>query len=183
MEMEIAVTERSLLFPTWMGHSYRSSAPGGRWTMMPTRCWPGSTLNTAASWPRCRAIWSGPRPGWPKRTRCSPYGSACLVDWPDDDDDDGRLHWKTRHLVECAAERRFVWVDEITDVDRTWVATSYSAPALLHPVDPRCGLTDADYHAIAEWLLEDGFMAQPRPSATFAWPPRGYQINIACGST
>jgi hypothetical protein len=80
-----------------------------------------------------------------------------VVDWPDDDDDRGRLHWKTRHLVEWAAGRRFVWVDdEITDADRTWVATNYSAAALLHRVDPRQALTDADYHAIAQWLRKEG---------------------------
>lgn len=76
-----------------------------------------------------------------------------IVDWPDDEDDDSRLHWKTRRLVEWAAGRRFVWVDdEITDADRTWVASHYNAAALLHRVDPRRGLTDADYRAIAEWL-------------------------------
>jgi hypothetical protein len=57
--------------------------------------------------------------------------------------DYGRLHWKIRHLVEWAAGRRFVWVDdEITDADWTWVAANHSAPALLHRVDPRRGLTD-----------------------------------------
>lgn len=53
-----------------------------------------------------------------------------------------------------------VWVDdEIADADRTWVAVNHSAPALLYLVDPRRGLTDADYSAIAEWLLEDGSTA------------------------
>ncbi|WP_254550959.1 hypothetical protein [Catellatospora tritici] len=61
-----------------------------------------------------------------------------IVVWPDEDDDTGRLHWKTRSLVEWAAGRLFVWVDdEITDADRKWVATNYGAPALLHRVDPR----------------------------------------------
>jgi hypothetical protein len=32
------------------------------------------------------------------------------------------------------------------------VAANYSAAALLHGVDPRRGLTDADYCAIAQWL-------------------------------
>ncbi|WP_211588940.1 HAD domain-containing protein [Allorhizocola rhizosphaerae] len=83
-----------------------------------------------------------------------------IVDWPDDDDDTGRLHWKTRHLVEWAAGRSFVWVDdEITEVDRIWVAAHHRAPALLHRVDPRHGLADADYSAIAEWLLKDGSTA------------------------
>jgi hypothetical protein len=83
-----------------------------------------------------------------------------VVDWPDDDDDSSRLHWKTRRLVEWAAGRRFVWVDdEITSADRTWVATNHSAPALLHRVDPRRGLTDVDYAAIAEWLVKHGYTA------------------------
>jgi hypothetical protein len=81
-----------------------------------------------------------------------------VVDWPDDDDEDdgGRLHWKTRRLVEWAAGRRFAWVDdEITDADRTWVAANHSASALLHRVDPRRGLTDADYQTVAQWLNEE----------------------------
>ena len=78
-----------------------------------------------------------------------------IVDWPDDDDDNGRLHWKTRHLVEWAAGRRLVWVDdEITDADRTWVAANYSAPALLHRVDPA-----ADYCTIGQWLKKEGSVA------------------------
>ncbi|BCJ76481.1 hypothetical protein CS0771_60250 [Catellatospora sp. IY07-71] len=85
--------------------------------------------------------------------------SLPVVDWPDEDDG-GRLHWKTRHLVEWAAGRRFVWVDdEITDADREWVATNYRAPALLHRADPRCGLTDADYRTIAQWVDEEGSAA------------------------
>jgi HAD domain in Swiss Army Knife RNA repair proteins len=83
-----------------------------------------------------------------------------VVDWPDDDDDGGRLHWKTRRLVEWAAGRRFVWVDdETTEADRIWVGTNHSVPALLHRLDPRRGLTDADYRAIAEWLKEEGSAA------------------------
>ncbi|WP_236647963.1 MULTISPECIES: HAD domain-containing protein [Micromonospora] len=79
-----------------------------------------------------------------------------VVDWPDDEDDGGRLHWKTRRLVEWATGRRFAWVDdEITDADRTWVAVNHSASALLHRVDPRRGLTGADYQAVAQWLNEE----------------------------
>lgn len=45
--------------------------------------------------------------------------------------------------------------DEITDADRMWVAAKHSASALLHRVDPRRGLTDADYQAVAQWLNEE----------------------------
>ncbi|WP_327269119.1 HAD domain-containing protein [Streptomyces sp. NBC_01218] len=78
-----------------------------------------------------------------------------VVDWPEDvDDEDGRggLHWKTRTLVELAAGRPFVWVDdEITETDRRWVADHCHGRRLLHRVDPRVGLTDADFATLAAW--------------------------------
>lgn len=78
-----------------------------------------------------------------------------VVEWPDDEDDDGRLHWKTRRLVEWAAGHPFIWVDdEITGADQRWVATNHMAPALLHRVDPRRGLTDADYRIVGQWLAK-----------------------------
>ncbi|GLY36795.1 hypothetical protein Amsp01_028190 [Amycolatopsis sp. NBRC 101858] len=81
-----------------------------------------------------------------------------FVDWPepsDGDEQDERrgLHWKTRTLVAWAGGRPFAWVDdEITGTDRVWVAAHHRGQALLHRVDPRRGLTDADYLALAEWL-------------------------------
>ena len=51
------------------------------------------------------------------------------------------------------AGRRFVWLDdEITDADRRWVAGNHDAPALLHRVEARRGLTDADHRLVARWL-------------------------------
>ena len=81
-----------------------------------------------------------------------------VVDWPetvDSDEQDARegLHWKTRTLVAWAAERTFVWVDdEISDIDRAWVAEHHGGHALLHRVNPRHGLTDADYLELDTWL-------------------------------
>lgn len=70
-----------------------------------------------------------------------------VVDRPDDEDATSRLHWKTRRLVEWAAGRRFVWVDdEITDADRM----GGGAPALLHRVDLLRGLADTDRWTIAQ---------------------------------
>jgi hypothetical protein len=75
-----------------------------------------------------------------------------VVDWPDADED-GPLHWKTRTLVAWADGRPFVWVDdEISDVDRAWVAVHHDGPALLHRVDPGQGLTDNDFAVIGDWL-------------------------------
>ncbi|MEV6653202.1 HAD domain-containing protein [Streptomyces sp. NPDC051219] len=82
-----------------------------------------------------------------------------VVTWPEPSDEDGRggLHWKTRALLDRAAGRSFVWVDdEITDADRVWVAAHHQGRALLHRVDPRQGLTDTDYAALAAWLRAGG---------------------------
>jgi len=76
-----------------------------------------------------------------------------LVDWPDEDELPMPLHWKTRPLVAWADGRPFVWVDdEITGADRRWVAAHHPAPALLHRVDHRYGVTDADFSVLGEWL-------------------------------
>ncbi|MCX4825247.1 HAD domain-containing protein [Streptomyces sp. NBC_01142] len=78
--------------------------------------------------------------------------------WPepsdrDEQDERDGLHWKTRALVDRAAGRSFVWVDdEITDIDRAWVCAHHQGQALLHRVDPRQGLTEADFVALHEWL-------------------------------
>jgi len=81
-----------------------------------------------------------------------------VVIWPeptdtDEHDERNGLHWKTRALVDWAAGRPFAWVDdEITDTDRAWVSVHHPGHALLHRVDPRLGLTDADYAALKDWL-------------------------------
>ena len=78
-----------------------------------------------------------------------------VVMWPASADGGDRagLHWKTRALVEWAAGRTFLWVDdEITEADRDWVADHHQGRALLHRVDPVWGLTDADFAALIGWL-------------------------------
>ncbi|GAA3560529.1 HAD domain-containing protein [Kribbella ginsengisoli] len=81
-----------------------------------------------------------------------------VVIWPDPTEIDEQyersgLHWKTHPLVEWAAGRSFVWVDdELTDLDRAWVESSHRGRALLHAVDPRIGLAESDYLAIRSWL-------------------------------
>jgi hypothetical protein len=76
-----------------------------------------------------------------------------LVDWPDEAEPAGPLHWKTRPLVAWAAGRPFVWLDdEITEADRAWVTAHHPERALVHRVDHRYGLTDQDFTVLAEWL-------------------------------
>ncbi|WP_445529056.1 HAD domain-containing protein [Streptomyces cyslabdanicus] len=78
-----------------------------------------------------------------------------VVEWPDicADDSPHGLHWKTRRLVEWADRRPFIWVDdEISTMDRLWVAAQHPGPSLLHRVAPTRGLVDADFRALTDWL-------------------------------
>ncbi|KGN31514.1 hypothetical protein N802_03865 [Knoellia sinensis KCTC 19936] len=77
-------------------------------------------------------------------------------------DEAAELNWKTRGLVDLAAGRPFVWLDdELTDVDREWVSTHHTGRALLHRVDSRCGLTADDLSVAEEWL-EDSQVSSRR---------------------
>ncbi|WP_329039574.1 hypothetical protein OHT61_17695 [Streptomyces sp. NBC_00178] len=80
--------------------------------------------------------------------------ALAVVEWPEDPEDLVRgLHWKTAPIVDRAAGRPFVWVDdEISATDRAWVAGRHPGRALLQRIDPRIGLTDADFAAIRAWL-------------------------------
>ncbi|MFJ8538700.1 HAD domain-containing protein [Streptomyces sp. NPDC093591] len=80
-----------------------------------------------------------------------------VLDWPDEGEEPWLgphgLHWKTRPLVAWAGGRPFAWVDdEISDADRAWVAAHHPAPALLHRVDHRYGLTARDFTVLEEWI-------------------------------
>ncbi|MCW2938197.1 MAG: hypothetical protein JWN00_1182 [Actinomycetia bacterium] len=89
---------------------------------------------------------------------CIGLPQLAVVIWPepsdvDDHDERNGMHWKTRALVDWAAGRSFAWVDdEITDTDRAWVSAHHPGQALLHRVDARRGLADADYVVLNEWL-------------------------------
>ncbi|GGV29258.1 HAD domain-containing protein [Streptomyces spectabilis] len=81
------------------------------------------------------------------------------VEWPKASERDGPrgLHWKTPALVEWADGRPFAWVDdEISGLDRSWVAGCHPGRALLHRVDPRIGLLDEDFVTLDEWLRSGG---------------------------
>ena len=64
----------------------------------------------------------------------------------------GGVFWKTPEIVAWAKGRAFAWIDdEITEADRAWVERHHSGPALLHQVDPRCGLTSDDFAGLTAW--------------------------------
>ncbi len=78
-----------------------------------------------------------------------------VVNWADTPDVPVGLCWKTRELIGYAAGRPFVWLDdEVTEADREWVAEHHPAPALLHRVDPRTGLTNEDFATVSRWLRQ-----------------------------
>ncbi|MGW0392445.1 HAD domain-containing protein [Streptomyces sp. NPDC003042] len=88
----------------------------------------------------------GPRIGLPELP---------VVSWPEPSSEEGRhgLHWKTRPLLTWATGRPFAWVDdEITSADRDWAAAHHPEPTLLHRIDARTGLTDADFEILARWM-------------------------------
>ncbi|MFC8447615.1 hypothetical protein [Kitasatospora sp. NPDC057223] len=64
-------------------------------------------------------------------------------------------YFKTWDVVRWAQGRPFAWIDdEIGAADREYVAGVHDAPALLHHVDPRIGLTSADFATLAKWAGE-----------------------------
>ncbi|WP_280463916.1 HAD domain-containing protein [Nocardia carnea] len=80
-----------------------------------------------------------------------------VLDRPDTADDPVDawfgLHWKTRALVDRAAGRPFIWVDdEIGTGDREWVTENHPGRALLHRVDARTGLRPDDFTVFTDWL-------------------------------
>ncbi|MEV0032203.1 HAD domain-containing protein [Nocardia sp. NPDC050793] len=83
--------------------------------------------------------------------------TLAVMGWPDTQDDRidtwFGLHWKTRTLVERAAGRSFIWIDdEIGDNDEEWVSAHHTGRALLHRVDARVGLQPSDFDVLIAWL-------------------------------
>ncbi|WP_282688456.1 MULTISPECIES: hypothetical protein [unclassified Streptomyces] len=111
----------------------------------------------ATTWMEDANTWVAPRIGLPPLPVVGLPGSSGAdgAAGYEEEEEDLRngLHWKTRTLVARAADRPFVWVDdEITGIDRSWVAVHHPGPALLHRVEPWRGLGDSDYAVLDAWL-------------------------------
>ncbi|WP_105974744.1 HAD domain-containing protein [Streptomyces geranii] len=117
----------------------------------------------------CELVWATSWLGEANECVAPWLGLAALpvVSWPESESeselDSGSgaphgmrgVHWKTAPLVEWAAGRDFVWLDdEVTDADRDWVAEHHRGRALLHRVDPRHGLGDGDLGVVGAWLSD-----------------------------
>ncbi|MEU6057190.1 hypothetical protein [Streptomyces sp. NPDC047097] len=71
------------------------------------------------------------------------------------------VHWKTDPLLAYADGRPFAWVDdEQSAADETHVAAHHPAPALLHHVNPRLGLRDPDFTALATFATSPTLSSQ-----------------------
>ncbi|QES47164.1 hypothetical protein DEJ50_04215 [Streptomyces venezuelae] len=99
-------------------------------------CW-------ATAWMGRANTWIGPVLGLPELPFVD-FGEALFNERPDG------VHWKSDPLLEYADGRPFAWVDdEQGDADHAHVAARHAAPALLHHVNPRIGLRDEDFTALA----------------------------------
>lgn len=99
--------------------------------------------------------WIGPHLGLPELP---------VVEWPEGHQESAspywksepKVFWKTGPVVKYAAGRAFAWVDDdITNLDREYVAEHHTGPALLHHVDPRKGLLEEDFQLLASWATSN----------------------------
>lgn len=61
--------------------------------------------------------------------------------------------WKTAQLIQHAAGRPFVWIDDdISSRDRSFVDYYHDGAALLHWVDPAKGLLEDDFATLSAWV-------------------------------
>ena len=101
-------------------------------------CW-------ATTWMGAANEWIGPVLGLPELPFVD-FGTSLLSERPDG------VHWKTEALVAYAGGRPFAWVDdEQSEADHAYVAEYHPAPALLRHVNPRVGLREDDFTALAEF--------------------------------
>ncbi|GGJ54541.1 hypothetical protein [Streptomyces brasiliensis] len=101
-------------------------------------CW-------ATTWMAEANRWIAPVLGLPALPYVD-FGTSLLALRPDG------VHWKTEAIVRYAAGRPFAWIDdEQSPSDALYVTTHHPAPSLLHHVDPRIGLRDPDFAALADF--------------------------------
>ncbi|MFJ4685945.1 hypothetical protein [Streptomyces sp. NPDC088789] len=105
----------------------------------------GYDLCWATTWMAEANRWIAPVLGLPELPFVD-FGDALFQERPDG------VHWKTAPLVDHADGRPFAWVDdEQSERDQAYVTAHHRAPALLHHVDPRIGLREDDFRALADF--------------------------------
>ncbi|WP_030763596.1 hypothetical protein [Streptomyces griseus] len=104
----------------------------------------GFELCWATTWMGDANRWIAPVLGLPELPFVD-FGDVLLRERPDG------VHWKTGPLVDHAGGRPFAWVDdEQNELDRAYVTAHHPGRGLLHHVDPRIGLRDGDFRALAD---------------------------------
>ncbi|WP_367324038.1 hypothetical protein [Streptomyces sp. HUAS ZL42] len=101
-------------------------------------CW-------ATTWMAAANRWIAPVVGLPELPYVD-FGEGLFAVRPDG------VHWKTEAIVTYAEGRPFAWVDdEQSPADDAYVAARHPGAALLHHVNPRLGLLEADFAALTEF--------------------------------
>ncbi|MGW2569269.1 hypothetical protein [Streptomyces sp. NPDC001537] len=99
-------------------------------------CW-------ATTWMDAANRWIAPVIGLPELPYVD-FGAGLFALRP------GGEHWKTEAIVAYAEGRPFAWVDdEQSQADEEYVRAHHPGRALLHHVDPRLGLREDDFTALA----------------------------------
>ncbi|MCW7943216.1 hypothetical protein AAW14_14495 [Streptomyces hygroscopicus] len=105
----------------------------------------GYELCWASTWMDAANRWIGPVIGLPELPYVD-FGPGLFALRPDG------VHWKTEAIVAHAHGRPFAWVDDEQSLaDEAYVTAHHPGPALLHHVDPRVGLREEDFAALAEF--------------------------------
>lgn len=144
---EVSLSSRRRTLRVWLNPAHGRALLGLGYDL----CW-------ATTWMAEANRWIAPVLGLPELPYVD-FGDALFRERPDG------VHWKTASLVEHAAGRPFAWVDdEQTAPDRAYVDAHHPGPALLHHVDPRIGLRDDGFHALADFArsVDDSQDSGPR---------------------
>ncbi|MFD5726918.1 MULTISPECIES: hypothetical protein [unclassified Streptomyces] len=105
----------------------------------------GYELCWATTWMNDANTWIGPVLGLPELPFVD-FGEGLFRERPDG------VHWKCEALIAYAGGRPFAWVDdEQSDADHAHVSAHHPGPALLRHVNPRIGLRDDDFAALASF--------------------------------
>ncbi|MFJ6723779.1 hypothetical protein ACIQPQ_02575 [Streptomyces sp. NPDC091281] len=105
----------------------------------------GYELCWASTWMASANQWIAPVLGLPELPFVD-FGDVLFQERPDG------VHWKTAVLVDHADGRPFAWVDdEQSALDQEYVTAHHRGRGLLHHVDPRIGLRDNDFRALADF--------------------------------
>ena len=95
----------------------------------------------ATTWVGEANVWIGPHVGLPQLP---------VVEFPNGGLK-GQIHWKTRHLIEYADGRPFVWVDDECSVhDSAVIAHRHGDHGKTFRVSPKTGLTEFHFKKLAD---------------------------------